>query len=78
LSGVALSGGVPFVGAVGIAPAVGNGEGAAGGELTSHPASSASAINNADRIPKQYFIDLPSDSLSDARHSSALVAFRQN
>ena len=48
--GVALSGGVLFVGASGIVPAVGNGEGAAEGELTSQPTSSVSAIKSADRI----------------------------
>ena len=71
LLGVALSGGAALVGAGGRAPAVGSGEGVADGELTSHPASSASAIKSADRTRKQCFIDLPSDSLSDARHSSA-------
>jgi hypothetical protein len=73
LSGVASLAGAPFVGASGIAPAVGSGEGAADGELISHPASSASATSNADRTWEQRFIDLPSDSHLDARHSSALL-----
>jgi hypothetical protein len=55
-----------------MAPAVGSGEGAAEGELMSHPANSASATSNTVRVRKQFFIDLPSDLLSDARHSSAL------
>jgi hypothetical protein len=55
-----------------MAPAVGSGEGAAEGELTSHPANNASASSNTDRMRKQFFICLPSDLFSDARHSSAL------
>jgi hypothetical protein len=70
--GVALSTGAP-VGASGMGPAVGSGEGAAEGEVTSHPANSVSARSNTDSMRKQFFIDLPSDLFSDARHSSALL-----
>jgi hypothetical protein len=45
--GVAFSAGALVAGASGSAPAVGNGEGAADGELTSHPTNSASAISKA-------------------------------
>jgi hypothetical protein len=70
--GVAFSTGVPVVGASGIVPAVGSGEGGADGELTSHPTSSASVSSAATTMRNQYFIELPSVSTSDARHSSAL------